>query len=231
MMKGETHFMSKKSRKTTNADYSAPKDKGSVLFNAIVAAVIVAVFGLGCYAVGAKYIPRYQEQRAQQKQQEEQSKTVSDVMKEKSLTLDEFKTEYGIPADTEVTEDQTAMSLTGSMTMEGYAKYEDMTLEELREKYGLSEDLAADTPWQEAVKSMPVGIAAQEMFGMDFETFKSQMPGADSITEDMTWGDANKIIEAAYAAQQAQQTDDSSAASDTESSPSPDAAADSGKDN
>ena len=68
-------------------------------------------------------------------------------------------------------------------------------------------------------------------FFMDFETFKSQMPGADSITEDMTWGDANKIIEAAYAAQQAQQTDDSSAASDTESSPSPDAAADSGKDN
>ena len=228
MMKGETHFMSKKSRKTTNADYSAPKDKGSVLFNAIVAAVIV--FGLGCYAVGAKYIPRYQEQLAQQKQQEEQSKTVSDVMKEKSLTLDEFKTEYGIPADTEVTEDQTAMSLTGSMTMEGYAKYEDMTLEELREKYGLPEDLAADTPWQDAVNSMPVGIAAQEMFGMDFETFKAQMPGADSITEDMTWGDASTIIEAAYAAQQAQQADDGTA-TDAESSPSPDATADSGKDN
>ena len=65
---------------------------------------------------------------------------------------------------------------------------------------------------------------------MDFETFKAQMPGADSITEDMTWGDASTIIEAAYAAQQAQQADDGTA-TDAESSPSPDATADSGKDN
>ena len=230
MMKGETHFMSKKNKKMTSTDYSAPKDKGSVLFNAIVAAVIVAVFGLGCYAVGAKYIPRYQQQREQQKLQEEQSKTVSDVMKEKSLTLDEFKTEYGIPAETEVTEDQTASSLTGSMTMEGYAKYEDMTLDELREKYGLPEDLSADTPWQDAVNSMPVGIAAQEMFGMDFETFQAQMPGASGITEDMTWGDASKIIEDAYAQQQAQQAAEGDTSSDTQASPSPDTAA-SGEEN
>ena len=198
---------SKKIRKANpQTEQKAPKDKGTVIFNIVLAAIVVAFVGLGGYAIGSKYIPRYLEQVEAQKQQAEQSKTVKDVMKEKDFAaVEDFKKEYGIADDVEVTEDGAALGYAAAMTAEGYAKYMDMTFEDLKAQYELGDAVTADMKWEDAINYMPSDVAVKEMFGMDFATFKTQLGLPEEITEDTLWSETVAAMEAisAQAAEEA----------------------------
>ncbi len=163
------------------------------LFNAIIGIIIAAVLGLGIYAVASKYIANHPKQ--------EKSQTVADFIKDKKLTLDEFKTEYGL-TDSEIKEDDDMNTVSAGMTLENYAKYTDSSLEELKEKYKLGDDAAADTKWQDAIYLMPTGVVSENFFGMDFDTFKSQAGLPDTITADTKWSETNSVMNEMYAAQQ-----------------------------
>lgn len=177
------------------------------LFNLIIGIIIAAVLGLGVYAVASSYIAKHPKQ--------EKSQTVADFIKDKKLTLDEFKTEYGL-TDSEVKEDDDMNTVSAEMTLENYAKYTDSTLEDLKEKYKLGDDAVADTKWQDAIYLMPTGVVAENFFGMDFDTLKSQAGLPDTITADTKWEETNTVMNEMYAAQQnsEQSSDTDAAASD-----------------
>jgi hypothetical protein len=179
------------------------KDKSGILFYSIVIAVIAAVLALGIYAVASKYIENHPKEAGSEAAE---SKTVSDFIKEKDLSLDEFKEEYGL-ADEEIKEDDNIEAVSAKMTLENYAKYTDTTLDTLKSDYGLGEDVTADTKWQDAIYQMPTGVVAEKIFGMDFDTFKSQSGIPDTVTEDTLWSETNDIMNEIYASQQEQEAD------------------------
>lgn len=174
----------------------APKKGGTGWgFNAVIVIVIAAVLGLGIYAVASEYIKNHP--------QEEKTETVADFIKDKKLTLDEFKTEYGLE-EAEISKDDAIETVSMDMTLENYAKYADSTLDDLKAEYKLGDDVSADMKWQEAIDFMPTGVVAESFFGSDFDTFKSQMGLTDEITADTLWSETNTIMNAVYAEQQAQ---------------------------
>lgn len=187
-------------QKKTEKNYTPSKKSGSgFLFNTIIVVVIAAVFCLGVYAVASKYMENHPA--------EEKTKTVADFVKEKKITLDEFKTEYGLE-EAEISEDTSIESTASEMTLENYAKYTESTLEELKDKYKLGEDVSADTTWQNAIDYMPTGIVSEEFFGMDFDSFKTQMSVPDTVTEDTLWSETNTIMNELYASQQESSSED-----------------------
>ncbi len=190
----------KKNRKTVDqTPVKGPKNKASILMNVIIWVVVVAVLGLGVYAVGSKYIAKYQEQKAQ----EVQTITVADVMAEEGITLEEFKTEYGLEADEEVTEESDMNMVASKFTLTNYAKYTGVTIEELRAQYGLGDNVADTTIWADAMPYMTTGVVAQNFFNVDFETLKTQLGFPEEITEDTLWSETDAIMSALYAEQQA----------------------------
>lgn len=190
----------KRNRKGT-AKVSMPKkraDKATVITNIIITVVILAVFGLGAYAVGTKY---YEKWKASQPVPE---KTVADFIGEQGITFEEFKTQYGIAADdAEVTEESAIDAVAYKFSLDNYAKYTGTTVEELKTQYGLGEDVPNTTSWQDAMNLMPTGTYVQNFFGMDFESFKTQMGMPEEITAEMTWGETSEIMNALVAEQQA----------------------------
>lgn len=182
-----------KQRKKDSVDVKKVRhvDRSSILMNTIVTVVILAVLGLGVYAVGSKYMER----RAAEGGNAEQQQTVADFIKEKGMTFDEFKTEYGLADDEEISEEMTMSQVSGKLTLENYAKYADTTTEELKAQYGLGEDVPNTTVWQDAISYMTTGVVAQNFFGSDFETFKTQMNVPDTITADTPWRETQAIME------------------------------------
>ena len=184
-----------------------PVDKTTVLINVIVTIVILVVLGLGVYAVGSKYM----ENHAADTQSEQAQTTVADFIAEKGITLDEFKTEYGLEGDEDVTEESNMSAVSGKFTLENYAKYTDTTLEDLKAQYGLGDDVPNTTTWQDAISYMTTGVVAQNFFGMDFETFKTQMGLPDTVTAETPWSDAQNVLNEISQQQTAENADDTSA--------------------
>lgn len=163
----------------------APADKLTIFINVIVAIVILAVLGLGVYAVGSKYKEMHPSAK---------TTTVADFIADKGITFEEFKSEYGLEGDEEVTEKSDMNAVSAKFTLENYAKYTDTTLEELKAQYGLGDDVPNETTWQDAFSFMPVGIVAQNMFGTDFETLKTQMGLPETVTAETPWSEVQTIM-------------------------------------
>lgn len=188
------------SERKNKVGYTAPKkNRADWGFNAVIVIVIAIVLGLGIYAVVSEYIKNHP--------QEEKTQTVADFIKDKELTLDEFKSEYGL-ADAEVNEDDAIESVSMGMSLENYAKYTDTSLEELKAEYKLGDDVAADTKWQDAVDFMPTGVVSEKFFGMDFDTFKTQTGLPETITADTLWNETNTVMNELYAQQETADTEE-----------------------
>ena len=207
----------KKNRKNdaSNQHVHVEKNKSNILFNTIVIVLIAAVFALGAYAVGLKYVANHPKDA---QQTEQQTTTVADYIKDKGMTLDEFKAEYGLSDDEEVKEDTNAEAAAAKMTLENYAKYSDMSLEDLKKKYSLADDVDNSTKWQDAISFMPTGVVSKNFFGMDFDSFKQQANFPDTITADTPWSETNNVMSEQYAAQQAENANNSDNAENADSS-------------
>lgn len=193
----------KNKRAAAEQTVKVPADKSTILANVIIVFVILAVFGLGAYAVGSKYIKN--NAASTDSANEAQTTTVADYIAEKGITFDEFKSEYGLEDSSDITEDSNVNSATGEMTLANYAKYADTTLEELKSQYGLGDDVPDTTLWQDAMSYMTTGVVGQNFFGADFETFKTQMGLPDSITADTPWSETQSVMSELYQQQQAAQ--------------------------
>ena len=166
------------------------KKKGSVLINCITAILIIAFLGLGGYALKDNI-------KAMLPEKPEKEKTVSDIAKDKDMSVDEFIAEYGLDGE-EVTKKTTETELIEKLTVENYAKYSDMTTDELLEKYGI-EGVTGDVLWKDAYGLMPMSKYAEEVYGTTFAELKEQAGFPDEITENTRLNDANEIMTKLYA--------------------------------
>lgn len=160
------------------------KQKGSSLFSWITAIVIIAFLGLGGYALKDNI-------KALLPEKPEKETTVSNISKDREMTVDEFLEEYGL-TDAEITKDSTESEVMEKLTVKNYAKYTDKTVEELLEEYEIT-NADEDMLWQDAYLLMPMSKYAESL-GMTFEDFKAQAGLSDKITEKTTLGEAEEIM-------------------------------------
>lgn len=161
------------------------KKSGSALFNWITAIVIIAFLGLGGYAVKDNI-------KALLPERPEKEATVSDLAKDRDMTVEEFIEEYGLSADG-VTGKTTESEVVSKLTVANYAKYTEKEKDELLAEYGI-ESADSDMLWQEAYLLMPMSKYAENI-GMTFDDLKEQAGFPDKITGKTTLGDAEKILQ------------------------------------
>ena len=83
-----------------------------------------------------------------------------------------------------------ALSIYG-YTLEDMAAQNAMTVEDFKATCGLPEDMPADTNYEAVMYYTPVGKYAELYFGMDFDSFKEQVP----VPEQTTVSEPKNIIE------------------------------------
>ncbi len=176
------------------------RKSGSALMNWITAILIIAFLGLGGYALKDNI-------KALLPEKPEKETTVSDLAKDRDMTVEEFIKEYGLSAD-EVTKETTESEMTSMLTVANYAKYNEKETDELLAEYGIS-GADSDMLWKDAYLLMPMSKYA-ETIGTTFDELKEQASFPDSITEKTTLGDAEKIMEE-YQAQETEETADEEA--------------------
>lgn len=178
----------KKQRKE-QAPQVAPKkkDKSGVIFNIVIAVVILAVAIPGAWAAYEKIkanMPVVEEPEVQ---------TVAKVAQEEELSVEDFLAKIGLE-DAGLTAESTAEELMAKMTIENFAKFEDTEVEEFKAQYGI-ESLANDTLWNDAQMEITMAKMAENQFDMSFEDFAAQNQLPPEITGDMTQAEALEIMQ------------------------------------
>lgn len=160
------------------------KKKSAWLSNTIIAVIVIAFLCLAGYALKDSI-------KAILPERPEKEQTVSDLAKERKMSVDDFLAEYGLD-DGEVTKDTTKSEVESKLTVANYAKYNDQTTEELLAEYGI-ENADDDMLWQDAYGLMPMSKYAESM-GMTFEDLKEQAGLPDEVTEKTTLVEVQEIM-------------------------------------
>lgn len=161
------------------------KQKSPWLLNTLTAVIVVAFLCLAGYALKDNI-------KAVLPERPEKEKTVSDLAKERDMSVEDFLAEYGLDSG-EVTKKTTESEIMGKLTVENYAKYNGQTADELLEQYGI-EKADEKMLWQEAYELMPMLKYAESM-GTTFEELKEQAGLPDEVTERTTLAEVKEIME------------------------------------
>lgn len=198
----------KRERKAQPTIEVAEKKKSpmDVIISVVAVILVVAVAGLGAYAVKDQLVALLPEKP------EPQIETVGDYAESIKTTVEELIAKCGME-DAGLTADSNMNEMYEKFTIDSYAKFTDTDAETLKAVYGI-QDLANDTPWQEAQMKMPMFKVAEQA-GLAFDEFAAQNQLPAEITKDTTYEEAMKIMEA-QAAASAEATDDAEAEAETE---------------
>lgn len=189
--------------------YRSRKSGTESVVTAVLTIIIVVVLGLSVYSIADKVKDKKASNTdSGAAQTESQPLTVEKAAEKKGMTADEFIAEYGL--DGAKGEDLMSDAME-KMTTGNYAKYSDKDFADFAEENKLPDSVTEDTPWGEAKKLIPIGVA---MGGDDqFEQMKTLIGLDDSITADTPSGEAEPIIQQKYneylQAQQAAQSSES----------------------
>lgn len=167
------------------------------ILNVIIAVVILAFLVLAGFAVAPsiqKMIANYEASKPQEVE------TVEKFAESQGKTADEFLAEYGLTDNENVNKDTAIDGIQFYMTLENMAKYQNTSVEELKAHYGLDDTTANDTTYSDAMANMNAGPVVEDMYGTDFETFRTQMGLPDVLTETSKW---SEVTAAAQAMQEA----------------------------
>ena len=152
--------------------------------NTVITVIVIAFLALGGYALKDNI-------KAILPERPEKEKTVSDLAKEREMTVEDFLAEYGLDG-AEVTKKTTESEVMSKLTVANYAKYNNQTVDELLEQYGIK-NADADMLWQEAYNLMPMSKYA-ETLGTSFEELKEQAGLPDEVTEKTTLAEVQEIM-------------------------------------
>lgn len=170
---------------------AAPKkSKMEIIASVVAVLLVVAVAGLGGYAVKDDIKALLPEKP------EPQIETVGDYAESIETTTEELLLKCGME-DLGLTEKSDINEMYEKFTIDSYAKFTDTDAETLKAIYGI-QDLANDTPWQEAQMKTPMFKVAEQQ-GLSFEDFATQNQLPAEITKDTTYEEAMKIMEAQLA--------------------------------
>ena len=198
----------KRERKAQPTIEVAEKKKSpmDVIISVVAVILVVAVAGLGAYAVKDQLVALLPEKP------EPQIETVGDYAESIKTTVEELIAKCGME-DAGLTADSNMNEMYEKFTIDSYAKFTDTDAETLKAVYGI-QDLANDTPWQDAQMKMPMFKVAEQA-GLAFDEFAAQNQLPAEITKDTTYEEALKIMEA-QAAASAEATDDAETEAETE---------------
>lgn len=160
------------------------KKKGAWVSNTIITVVVIAFLGLAGYALKDNI-------KAILPERPEKEKTVSDLAKDRDMSVEDFLTEYGLDS-AEVTKKTTESEVMSKLTVANYAKYTDQTVDALLEQYGI-EKADEDMLWQDAYALMPMSKYAESM-GTTFEELKEQAGLPDGVTEKTTLAEVQEMM-------------------------------------
>lgn len=171
------------------------KDKRKTAFDAAVALIIVVVLGMGVWACRDKISlgSGAGTETAEQQQTEATVATVAQIAESEGISAEEFLAKCGM-SDSGLTAESTQEEFYGKLTVANYASYVGKTTDELKAEYGI-ESVTDDALWQDAQMQTPMSKVA-EGYDMTFEEFAEQNALPDTITADMTQGQALAIMQA-----------------------------------
>lgn len=181
------------------------RNSGDTTLNVVITVIIVAVLGLGIWAV----VPKIQQNIANNAADSSASQTVTVAQLAESAgqSVDEYLAEYGL-TDSDITGETDYQTALSAMTLENFAKANGTTADELKSEYKLPESVTNDTPWSEAMLEMPAGLAmgGDEQFAQAKEAYGL----GDEFTAESRWGDVqNALMEKLVSQQAASDTADS----------------------
>lgn len=203
--------------KDTYKKRMSPTDKGIV---AIMAIIIVVVIALGVWAVAPKLKEAAQNNTQSNQTQTQQDTSIKGMAAEKGMSTEEFKTEYGIPADT--SDDTDINELFMSLTIDNAAKLLDTTTEEYLEQNKLTGVVTGDQTVQEARDAFNKLTVAQ-VYGDDQETLSTLKENYgltdDQVPETMTMEEFSALMEQAAQQKAAEQAEASEASANGDEQP------------
>ena len=165
----------------------APKKSPMEIILSVVAVLlVVAVAGLGGYAVKDDIMAWLPEKP------QPQIETIADYAESVETTAEELLAKCGME-DLGLTAESDINELYEKFTIDSYAKFTDTDAATLKAIYGI-EDLADDTLWNEAQMKMPMYKVAEQA-GLAFDEFAKQNQLPAEITKDTTYEEALKIME------------------------------------
>lgn len=162
------------------------KNPMEIIISVVAVLLVVAVAGLGGYAVKDDIMALLPEKP------QPQIETIADYAESVETTTEELLAKCGME-DLGLTAESDINELYEKFTIDSYAKFTDTDAATLKAIYGI-EDLADDTLWNEAQMKMPMYKVAEQA-GLAFDEFAQQNQLPAEITKDTTYEEALKIME------------------------------------
>ena len=128
------------------------KSKSDVVFNIVIVLLVVAVVGLGGWAVGTKYVQDAQMASTQTEGEEQAPVTIKQYAEAMGITTGQFMTEFGLDNNENINPETQMNDAIGYMTLENYAKLTGSTLEDAIKNFGLDAGVKGDTLMSEVDK-------------------------------------------------------------------------------
>ena len=122
---------------------ATPADK---MINAVIVIVILAVLGLGAYAVYDKVSVNLETKAIQEGTSEQTVRYAADMA---GMSADEYLAQYGL-GEAGLNAKSTVSEMIEKMTVENYAKYSEKEVDALLEEFGLTDKATKDMLWSEA---------------------------------------------------------------------------------
>lgn len=167
---------------------ATPADK---MINAVMIIVVLAILGLGAYAVYSKLSVSIETKAIEAGTSEQTVRYAANLA---GMTSEEYLAQYGL-SDAGLDEKSTASEMVEKMTVENYAKFNGQEIDAFLEELGLTDKATPDMMWTEAELLIPTGIymGGEEQFKQIKEVYELD----DSITAETPWGEAKDKVEAA----------------------------------
>lgn len=159
------------------------------IFNLIIAIVMIGVIGLAGYAV---YTTLYERNVDKKIESGEMETTLERMAESAGLTIDEFKTNYGI-SEADLDKKSTESEVLDKMTLTKYAEYKQTTVDDILAETFLEGKATGDTVYEDFKKLFTVRSALagnEEQFNQMKELYELD----DTITMDTLWSEAEPVI-------------------------------------
>lgn len=126
------------------------KSKLDIFSNIIIIILVLAVLGIGGWAVYSKF-----SQQAEQNVSEEMTPpTITEQAQTEGISVEEFLSKYEIPADLAITGDSLLTEAIPYMTLKNYATLLNLDIEAVKENMGITKDYPEDTLVSEILDDM-----------------------------------------------------------------------------
>lgn len=168
----------KRKNEVSEVKKTKKRTKGEIITNVIIVAAVVAVLGLGGWAIASKYMVNDTQNNQQNEQttddasQQQTVPTVGEYAETLGMSAEDFMKEYGLEGNDAVTVDTDMETASQQMTFANYAKMSGTDTAGMRESMGLDNSVTDDMPMSEVYQ-----IMAEKMGNTGEETSGEQTEG------------------------------------------------------